>query len=183
MKYSSKKTIIEAQEIVHTSAIDDGDYAVALKNGDNIVIKKAQCGAHEPKAGDFFITRDDGDNYLCPAKVFHEKYAPELTALEKDDEAAASVAKTANRVTLKSIEDKIASMEYLHSLVAPHYTIALVHMKNGFVVTGQSAPADSKNFDLELGKRFAREDALRKVWALEGYLLREQLSHEPAGEA
>lgn len=75
-KYATKYIMIEAYEIIGIAQLDDGDYAAAIKNGSNITIKKEQCGAHEPQPGDFFITRKDGDNYLCPAKVFHEKYTP-----------------------------------------------------------------------------------------------------------
>ena len=41
---------------------------------------------------------------------------------------------------------------------------------------GKSAPADADNFDEALGEKFAREDAIRQMWVLEGYLLRERLS-------
>ena len=56
-------------------------------------------------------------------------------------------------------------------------TFCVLVMQNGFTVTGESTCADSENFDAEIGRRIAREDAVRKVWALEGYLLRQQL-HE-----
>jgi hypothetical protein len=49
------------------------------------------------------------------------------------------------------------------------------HTQNGFAVVGKSAPADPSNYDEELGKRFAKEDCIRQLWQLEGYLLREKL--------
>jgi len=49
-------------------------------------------------------------------------------------------------------------------------------MENGYAVVGKSAPADAENFDEDLGKKFAKEDAIRQLWALEGYALREKLS-------
>lgn len=54
-------------------------------------------------------------------------------------------------------------------------TIAVVIMRNGYVVLGKSAPADPENFNLELGQKFAREDAVRQIWPLMGYALREKL--------
>jgi hypothetical protein len=51
----------------------------------------------------------------------------------------------------------------------------LLLLENGYVLHGMSAPADAANFDAELGKRFSLEDALRKMWPLEGYLLRDKL--------
>ena len=43
---------------------------------------------------------------------------------------------------------------------------------------GKSAPASPANFNPELGAKFAYEDAVRQVWQLEGYLLREQLHQQ-----
>jgi len=55
-------------------------------------------------------------------------------------------------------------------------TICILVMQNGFTVIGKSAPASPENFDPEKGKRFAYEDAIKQLWPLEGYALRERLS-------
>lgn len=55
-------------------------------------------------------------------------------------------------------------------------TICILVMRNGFTVIGKSAPASPENFDPEKGKRFAYEDAIKHLWPLEGYALRERLS-------
>lgn len=55
-------------------------------------------------------------------------------------------------------------------------TICILVMRNGFTVIGKSAPASPENFDKEKGKRFAYEDAIKQLWPLEGYALRERLS-------
>lgn len=93
------------------------------------------------------------------------------------DDAAKAVQKTPNRVSLDSILMKITNEEYLHPQLHPHMTIAVITLENGFVVVGKSAPADEKNFDEKLGMQFAKDDAIRQVWQLEGYLLRQKL-HE-----
>lgn len=98
--------------------------------------------------------------------------------LESSNSEAASVAKTANRVDLKDLHEKISSIEFWNPTAAPAMTVAAVTLDNGFTVTGQSAAADIKNFDKALGQKFAVEDAVRKIWAYEGYLLREKLSSE-----
>ena len=49
-------------------------------------------------------------------------------------------------------------------------------MKNGWVSTGFSAPADARNFDAKVGDRYAYDNAFKPLWQLEGYLLREALS-------
>jgi hypothetical protein len=49
-------------------------------------------------------------------------------------------------------------------------------LKNGFHVVGESAAASPANFDMELGRKIARDNARNKIWALEGYLLRSKLA-------
>lgn len=100
----------------------------------------------------------------------------EKSSLEVTDSEAAAVQKTGNRVTLASINEKVETVEYVNPTLAPHFTLAIVKLKNGYVVTGQSAPADPANYNEELGKKFAFEDAVRRVWPLEGYALCEKLA-------
>jgi hypothetical protein len=81
--------------------------------------------------------------------------------------------KTAPRVTVEAISDKIErTTYYLHQ----HLTIAIIEMANGFFVVGKAAPADPRNFDADVGKRYALEDAVNQLWQLEGYALRQQLA-------
>lgn len=54
-------------------------------------------------------------------------------------------------------------------------TFCVLVLQNGFTVTGESACASPENFDAELGRKIARENAINKVWPLMGYQLREQL--------
>lgn len=54
-------------------------------------------------------------------------------------------------------------------------TIHLMVLRNGFTIIGKSAPADARNFDDELGRKLAYEDAVRQVWPLMGYALREKV--------
>lgn len=101
-----------------------------------------------------------------------------MGSLEETDRAAAEVQKTPRRVTLESIKDAIVHVEYYRPTSAPHFTIAVVCLQNGFVVVGSSAPADPANYDKALGERFAYEDAVRKIWPLMGYALRDKLYSE-----
>ncbi|TGS86714.1 hypothetical protein EN817_17585 [Mesorhizobium sp. M3A.F.Ca.ET.174.01.1.1] len=99
-----------------------------------------------------------------------------MSSLETGDAAAAAVAKTKHRVTLASMEAKIAHEAFINHELEPTLTICLMKLTNGFVLVGKSAPADPANFNQELGEKFAREDCLRQMWPLEGYLLREHLA-------
>jgi len=98
------------------------------------------------------------------------------SALEVGEREAAAVAKTENRVTLASMEAKIVDVEYSRSDLCPELTLAVVKVENGFSFVGKSACADPANYDKALGEKFAREDAIRQMWAFEGYALRERLS-------
>jgi hypothetical protein len=54
-------------------------------------------------------------------------------------------------------------------------TFCVLVLKNGFTVTGESACASPENFDAEIGRKIAYDNARNKIWALEGYLLKERL--------
>ena len=55
-------------------------------------------------------------------------------------------------------------------------TFCVLVLKNGFTVTGESACASPENFDAEIGRKIARENAINKVWPLMGYELKTKLS-------
>lgn len=57
-------------------------------------------------------------------------------------------------------------------------TFCVIVLKNGFTVTGESACASPENFDAEIGKKIAYDNARNKIWQLEGYLLKQQIHHE-----
>lgn len=54
-------------------------------------------------------------------------------------------------------------------------TFCLLTLQNGYTVVGTSASASFENFDPEIGKRLARQNAINQVWPLLGYELRTRL--------
>ena len=60
-------------------------------------------------------------------------------------------------------------------------TFCVLVLRNGFTVTGESACASPENFDAEVGRQVARDNAVAKVWPLMGYELRSRL-HAAAGD-
>jgi hypothetical protein len=76
--------------------------------------------------------------------------------------------KTAPRVTIDHLKSQVKEARYLFDGTL---TICVLEMQNGFKQIGKAAPADERNFDPEVGKRYAYEDAFRGLWALEGYQL------------
>lgn len=81
---------------------------------------------------------------------------------------------TAPRVTPAQIEAQIVSNQYF---VFPGTTVTVccLGLRNGYTVVGESACASPENFNEELGRRIAYDNAKQKIWALEGYRLRERL--------
>lgn len=68
--------------------------------------------------------------------------------------------------------------EFISSIPAPLHllTFCVLVLKNGFSVVGESACVSPQNFDREIGRKIARENALEKVWPLMGYELRTALA-------
>ena len=110
--------------------------------------------------------------------------------LKATDEYSATMA-TAPRVSLADMEAKIVGEHYFTAGEAVNaisrtyeldqgplniLTICILVMQNGFTVIGKSAPASPENYDQGKGKRFAYEDAIKQLWPLEGYALREKLA-------
>jgi len=112
-------------------------------------------------------------------------------SLEQGDREAGAVA-VAPRVTLADIEAAIRNAVFFtgddaaaigsHQLEQADWdalsvlTICILVMRNGFTVIGHSACASQENYNADLGRKFAKEDAMRKVWALMGYALRDKLA-------
>lgn len=107
-----------------------------------------------------------------------------MTLESTETECAANA--VAPRVSLPDIEGAIA---YRYDLTADRavsqapihdslrlLSMCILVMQNGFVVIGKSAPASSENFNAGLGRKLAYEDAIRQLWPLMGYALREKLA-------
>lgn len=110
---------------------------------------------------------------------------------------------TAPRVTPADIESAIASEHYFTALQGARMagldyaadfgrpdslmpdalepalgllTFCVLVLRNGFTVTGESACASPDNFDADIGRKIARQNAIEKIWPLLGYELRSRLA-------
>lgn len=81
----------------------------------------------------------------------------------------------APRLNPAHIDAQIAGEDY-HVFPGTTLTVCCLTLHNGFTVTGESAAASPENFDAEIGRKIARQNAREKIWALEGYLLKERLA-------
>lgn len=100
---------------------------------------------------------------------------------------------TAPRVTPADIEANIESEHYFTAADGAYQassvdskdellslsllTFCVLVLKNGFTITGESACASPENFNAEIGKNIARQNAVGKLWPLMGYALKQKL-HE-----
>lgn len=108
-------------------------------------------------------------------------------------EAECAAGRTAPRVSLDDIKAAISAVYYrtgtecIEASGGPSHgaldvlTVAFVVLHNGWTLIGKSAPASPANFDPELGKKLAYEDAVRQIWPLMGFALRERLAQNPPG--
>jgi hypothetical protein len=119
-----------------------------------------------------------------------------IDPIEQEIQARASVAP---RVTPADIEAEIASEHYFTAAdgyrSAPCFdpngqptdclpppaplellTFCVLVLRNGFTVTGESACASPQNFDAEIGRKIARQNAVNKIWPLLGFRLRDRLA-------
>jgi hypothetical protein len=85
---------------------------------------------------------------------------------------------TAPRITSLDIEAAIASEQYF-VFPSTTLTVCCLTLQNGFQVTGESACASPSNFDEEIGRKIARDNAKQKIWSLEGYRLKSELAKLP----
>lgn len=79
----------------------------------------------------------------------------------------------APRLTPDTIDQVIDGEQY--HVFSGVMTVCCLTLKNGYMVIGESACASSENYDPEMGRKIARANARNKIWALEGYLLRQLL--------
>lgn len=99
--------------------------------------------------------------------------------MSKDEKAIEAEIQTkrppARRITPGMLDAEIAAEDY-HVFPGSCLTICALTMQNGFVVTGESACAIPANFDAEIGRKIAGENARQKLWPLLGFRLRDQLT-------
>jgi hypothetical protein len=125
-----------------------------------------------------------------------------ITSPRTDDDAVEQQIQakglTAPRVTPADIGANIDSEHYftagdgiagvcfrqIKALHSPHalelLTFCVLVLRNGFTVTGESACASPENFDADIGRKIARENAVAKIWPLLGYALKSKLHKDAA---
>lgn len=128
-----------------------------------------------------------------------------MTDQTTEDMIVAAGATTAPRITPIDVEREIASEHYhtaadgffgasiaaaldqdQHNNVIPlaaptglqRLTFCTLILKNGFIVTGESAATSLANYRRDIGQQIARESAIAKVFMLLSFRLRDQMHGE-----
>ena len=77
-------------------------------------------------------------------------------------------------VTTTDMQQKTKLVEY-YVVSQTTTTLCFMHLHCGFLIIGKSACVDPAKFNVALGEKYAYEDAINKMWELEGYLLSNEL--------
>lgn len=70
------------------------------------------------------------------------------------------------------IENQVLSEEYITR--GERFMVCIIYTKGGYYVTGESAPINPEEFKDELGRKYSREEALDKIWRIEGLISRKE---------
>lgn len=120
----------------------------------------------------------------------HDITSPRPVTDETVEQEIIAKGLTAARVTPADIDNNIASVHYFTALDGVQsgvyetaatvplglLTFCVLVLRNGFTVTGESACASPENFDADIGRKIARQNAVQKIWPLMGYELKQRLS-------
>ena len=82
---------------------------------------------------------------------------------------------TNNKVTSDQIKSILDNAETQEVVFWDKEVVVSYKLYNGFTIIGRGACVDPANFDLQIGRSVAREQAENKLWELEGYLLQNKL--------
>ena len=68
--------------------------------------------------------------------------------------------------------DKLVSDVGFYKVEGTTTTICTIKTISDFVIVGTSATISEENFDEEIGKKIAYDNAFEKLWELEGYYIK-----------
>ncbi|MGH1372969.1 MAG: Gp49 family protein [Cellvibrionaceae bacterium] len=155
-KYQCHKTV-DAEKIVSIEAVEESGLQIAtLANGETASLPENPRYTAVP--GDYLVTYADGYQSVSPAKAFEEGYSLKAPLPDK--------------LTAEDVEATIQKEEYFKSEML---TICALTLKNGFKVTGTSACANPSIYDEQKGREYARIEAVKEIWPIEGYLLKQRM--------
>ena len=125
---------------------------------------------------------DEGFDESTLPRVFSDPNQPEVLDVIQSEEEEIAENESENvgelyiphqdlqgtgRIPKEEIEGMVQDVSYV--VVGKQLIVAIVKLKNGFIVTGESGTLDPTSFDRATGEGIAYRRALDKLWQLEGY--------------
>jgi len=155
-KYQCHKTV-NAEQITSIETVEESGLQIAtLASGETASLPENP--RYDPVEGDYLVSYTDGYQSISPRKAFEEGYSVVTDLPEK--------------LTAESVEAVIRLEEYFKSELL---TICVLTLKNGFKVTGTSACASPSIYSEVKGREYARIEAVKEIWPIEGYLLKQRM--------
>lgn len=84
-----------------------------------------------------------------------------------------------NKLTVEHLNSLVNGAEYVHQGLL---TICTITLKNGLQLVGTSACVSKDNYDVQIGRNIAYENAFAKLWELEGYALKQRIHESQSTE-
>jgi hypothetical protein len=97
-----------------------------------------------------------------------------MTSEQKIESEIQKKGLNAARLTPELIDAAIKKEQY-HVFEGSQLTVCCLTLQNGFTVVGESACVSPENFDADIGRKVAFGKARDKIWAFEGYALKQRL--------
>ncbi|WP_026601486.1 Gp49 family protein [Methylomonas sp. 11b] len=121
-----------------------------------------------------YFTGDAGHDAVRFSWLFADHEDPlELAAARELQERASVMSLSAIRTDIDIAMGRDGNKWSFDSLGLLTYCTLV--LQNGFTVTGESACASPENFDAEVGRKIARQNAINKIWPLMGYELKQRI--------
>ncbi len=81
-----------------------------------------------------------------------------------------------NSVTQDHIDALLNASDTQEHIFWGKELVVSYRLPNGFTISGRAACVDPANFDLEIGRKIARESVEHQLWQFEGYRLQIELN-------
>jgi len=85
---------------------------------------------------------------------------------------------TKNTITEDKINQLLDEADLEETVFWGKELVISYRLRSGFTVLGRAACVDPANFSFEIGRKYAREDAVNQLWKLEGYVLQLKLANQ-----
>lgn len=144
--------ICDYPAIFRMARIKGGLEGLALQ--DNISFSEALAEANPPSLESLLMEAEEPPQLAAPI------FAPKVTVNEVEGEIVCEYYRNVG----SAVKAPVSSPLY-------NVTLCILGLRNGFTIVGKSACVNSENFNEDIGRQLAREDAVKQVWPFLGFRL------------